>query len=41
MAVIDADAFFLILFEVLAAVGMGYILIRVYRERTRKVRKLR
>ena len=41
MASFDAYLFLVLLFYAAVVVGMSYILIRVYRERTRKVRKLR
>lgn len=41
VALISTEAFFVLLAYTLAAIGMAYILIRVYRDRTRKVRKLR
>ncbi|MDA4121681.1 MAG: hypothetical protein OK456_00705 [Thaumarchaeota archaeon] len=41
MALISGDAFFSFLFEVLLVIGVAYLLLRVYRDRTRKVRKLR
>jgi len=39
----STDLYLLVVFILyaLVVVGMGYILLRVYRERTRKVRKLR
>ncbi len=41
VASFDAYLFLVFLFYALVLVGVSYILIRVYRERTRKVRKLR
>jgi hypothetical protein len=41
VASFDGYLFLVLLFYALVVVGMSYILIRVYRERTRKVRKLR
>jgi hypothetical protein len=41
MASTDAYLFFVLILYSLVVVGMGYILFRIYRDRTRKVRKLR
>jgi hypothetical protein len=41
MATFDLFLLFLLLLYALIAVGMAYILIHVYRQRTRKVKKLR
>lgn len=41
MASTDLYLLAVLILYALVVVGMGYILLRVYRERTRKVRKLR
>jgi hypothetical protein len=41
MASTDFYLLFILILYALVVVGMGYILIRVYRDRTRKVKKLR
>jgi hypothetical protein len=41
MATGDPFLLFILVIYALIAVGMGYILFRVYRSRNRKVRKLR
>jgi len=41
VAAFNAYLFLVFLFYALVIIGVSYILIRVYRERTRKVRKLR
>ncbi|MDA4137268.1 MAG: hypothetical protein OK449_09780 [Thaumarchaeota archaeon] len=41
MASTDLYLLFILILYAFVVVGMGYILIRVYRDRTRKVKKLR
>jgi len=41
VAAFNAVLFLIFLFYAVAIMGVGYILFRVYRERHRKVRKLR
>lgn len=41
MAALDTFLLFILILYALVVVGMGYILLRVYRQRNRKVKKLR
>ena len=41
MAALDTFLLFILILYALIVVGMGYILFRVYRQRNRKIKKLR
>lgn len=41
MAALDTFLLFILILYTLIVVGMGYILFRVYRQRNRKIKKLR